>query len=215
MKFTSAEEMEAENLRTCQGTNVIGFIENFKMGDVGVKVTDLALADLEALLQQYGPWSEEDARALFKQILAGISTIHSRFMIHRDLKLGNIFMSHEGKISIADLGSACPQSRNLTTRTCMYSLLLASATITLIFDCEGTYLYAAPELLPRSTDAYGARVDLWSTGVCVYRILTNEYPFMGASENALFHHIRTGYFHKGASFLNSRPPPSCVVDGTL
>ena len=47
---------------------------------------------------------EEVAKYFFKQIISGIQYIHSKNIIHRDIKLDNLLLDGDGKIKIADFG---------------------------------------------------------------------------------------------------------------
>ncbi|XP_030355964.1 interferon-induced, double-stranded RNA-activated protein kinase isoform X11 [Strigops habroptila] len=91
------------------------------------------------------------AQTKFLQILKGVEYIHSKDLIHRDLKPQNIFISHEDKIKIGDFGLVTSVAReNLTENT-------------------GTKSYMAPEQFGHK---YGKEVDIYALGLIWFEILS-------------------------------------------
>lgn len=62
--------------------------------------------DLSAYLLKNPELAFETKLSMFVDILAGIAVLHTRFVIHRDLKLKNIFVNEYGRCLIGDLGVA-------------------------------------------------------------------------------------------------------------
>lgn len=60
--------------------------------------------------------SEPEARYLFQQIMLAITYLHYQKVIHRDLKLGNIFINDEMNLKIGDFGLATVCERHTTKR---------------------------------------------------------------------------------------------------
>jgi len=95
--------------------------------------------------------SIEDKKIICKEIIDGIKFIHNNNIIHRDLKLTNIFIDFNNKIKIGDFG-------------------LASNIYDLNFDEVGTYGYIAPEIINGKN--YDYKVDLYSLGVILLEIFS-------------------------------------------
>lgn len=92
----------------------------------------------------------EHLKSLSEQMLAGLAYLHSKAIIHRDLKASNILITAHGELKLADFGLARFYHKR---RQADYT----NRVITL--------WYRPPELLLGAT-VYGPEVDLWSAG-CV------------------------------------------------
>ncbi|BFZ04092.1 hypothetical protein BsWGS_07131 [Bradybaena similaris] len=103
--------------------------------------------------------TEPEARYFVKQIIEACQYLHNNRVIHRDLKLGNLFLNDEMEIKIGDFG--------LATR--------------LDYDGErkktlcGTPNYIAPEVLGKKGHSY--EVDVWSLGCILFTLLVGKPPF--------------------------------------
>lgn len=127
---------------------------------------------------------ENEAKIVFSQFAASLKYIHSKNVCHRDLKLTNILIekfpnrlySKEKdddtyyRIKMIDFGFACFSNRKFRTYC-------------------GTPSYMAPELVSRiSYD--GIQVDIWASGVILYKILTGGYPFGSEKDKELERRIK-------------------------
>lgn len=134
---------------------------------------------LDAVLEN-GHYSEADARSCFLQIIKAIRYLHSRGIVHRDLKLENLLLVRKKDIShikIADFGLA--------------RRYMGAAAMTTI--C-GTPQYVAPEIIKGGPARYGPECDLWSAGIILFILLGGYPPFYDESEPRLFEKIRKGRF---------------------
>lgn len=104
--------------------------------------------------------TEPEARYFLSQLVSGMSYLHANLIIHRDLKLGNLFIDDKMCIKIGDFGLATklafPTERKRTV-------------------C-GTPNYIAPEIL-EGKDGHSFEVDVWSIGVIIYTMITGRPPF--------------------------------------
>ena len=111
-----------------------------------------------------GVFSEPEAAYLTKQVLEGVAYLHSKGIVHRDLKLENILLADntaKTTIKIADFGLS----------------KVFSASTTLSTVC-GSPLYMAPELLTVEQQGdYSPAVDVWSVGVVLFILLAGYSPF--------------------------------------
>lgn len=124
--------------------------------------TDLAevIQDSDIIL------TASDIKAYMKMLLEGVKFLHENWVIHRDLKPGNLLISNKGDLKIGDFGGA----RNYGTPDRKFT------------PQSITRHYRAPELLYGS-DLYGPSVDIWSIG-CIFAELMLRVPYF-AGDNEL------------------------------
>lgn len=111
---------------------------------------------------------ERDACRLFAQLISGVSYLHSKKVIHRDLKLENLLLDRGRNIIITDFGFANRFEHRLDD-------LMATSC--------GSPCYAAPELVISDGLYVGSAVDIWSCGVILYAMLAGYLPFDDDPQN--------------------------------
>ncbi|ETL79390.1 STE/STE11 protein kinase [Phytophthora nicotianae] len=122
--------------------------------------------------------NERVVRRFTHQLLSGVAYLHSKNIIHHDIKPANILVDQNGVVKIADFGS---------------SRLINSATIPngSMLSLHGTPNYMAPEVIKQSTGR-SRKADIWSLGCTVLRLLTGG-PLWGDrrfdSQAALLYYI--------------------------
>ncbi|XP_036307531.1 mitogen-activated protein kinase kinase kinase 3 isoform X6 [Pipistrellus kuhlii] len=113
-------------------------------------------------LKAYGALTESVTRKYTRQILEGMSYLHSNMIVHRDIKGANILRDSAGNVKLGDFGA----SKRLQT-ICMSGPGMRSVT--------GTPYWMSPEVI--SGEGYGRKADVWSLGCTVVEMLTEKPPW--------------------------------------
>ncbi|XP_054882487.1 mitogen-activated protein kinase kinase kinase 2 isoform X1 [Poeciliopsis prolifica] len=113
-------------------------------------------------LKAYGALTENVTRRYTRQILEGVSYLHSNMIVHRDIKGANILRDSVGNVKLGDFGA----SRRLQT-ICLSGTGIKSVT--------GTPYWMSPEVI--SGEGYGRKADIWSVGCTVVEMLTQRPPW--------------------------------------
>lgn len=127
---------------------------------------------LEQMLRKQGPLPFETALRVMMQMLDGLQHAHTRNILHRDIKAGNIMITHEGTVKLMDFGIARLQGSSRLTRT---------------DRVVGTLEYMAPELLNNQEPT--VQSDLYACGVLLFEMLTGKTPFHSQTEPSLINQI--------------------------
>lgn len=96
--------------------------------------------------------TEPEVRYYMWQLLDGVRYMHRRGYIHRDIKLGNLFLDHKMHMKIGDFGLAATIEHDGERKKTI---------------C-GTPNYIAPEILFDTKNGHSFEVDIWSLGVVMY-----------------------------------------------
>ena len=123
--------------------------------------------DLTHWISCAGPSNEPFQRSIphfSLQLVAAIEFIHTEGVLHADLKPDNLLMTQNGRLKLADFGSAIL----LATRRSATTLL-------------GTIDYASPELI-RGSQELSVAVDLWSLGCILHAMWIGRSPFHADSD---------------------------------
>ncbi|CAN6458632.1 unnamed protein product [Victoria cruziana] len=120
----------------------------------------LSGGSIHKLLQEYGQFKEPVIRNYTAQILSGLSYLHKRNTVHRDIKGANILVDPNGVIKLADFGMA----KHIN---CCSSPL----------SFKGSPYWMAPEVI-MNTNGYNWAVDIWSLGCTVLEMATSKPPWI-------------------------------------
>jgi Protein kinase domain len=165
--------LEPALLSTLDHPGIVGIEDYFVRGD------DLVLAlefiegdDLKSLLERGDTFDQAEVRELLAQLASALAEAHSRNVIHRDIKPGNVLVQRDGgrlRFVLTDFGIG-RKAEGIQVKK----------------HTGGTFSFMAPEQLrgrpcPQS--------DLWALGVVAYRLLTGRMPFPGPTLGELSHQI--------------------------
>ena len=137
----------------------------------------------QSLRQDPGRRSLELRKLLrrFTDVCNAIEYAHSRGVLHRDIKPGNVIVGKHGETLVVDWGLAKPMGRSEVgsgERTLRPSAASGSAQ-TLPGLAMGTPAYMSPEQAEGDLPRLGPRSDVYSLGATLYCLLTGQAPFGG------------------------------------
>lgn len=121
------------------------------------------------MLVNYGPLGESLIQNFVRQILQGLSYLHSRDIIHRDIKGANILVDNKGTVKISDFG--------ISKRVEASSLLSSSSSSKKAaqrVSLQGSVFWMAPEVVRQT--AYTRKADIWSLGCLIVEMYTGSHP---------------------------------------
>ncbi|XP_068002471.1 serine/threonine-protein kinase Nek11 [Melanerpes formicivorus] len=164
---TVEANLEAELLSRLEHPAILKFHTSFLERDSFCIVTEYCEGgDLDSKIQEYKEsgkmFTQKQILDWFIQLLLGVSYMHERRILHRDLKAKNIFIKNN-LLKIGDFGVSC--------------LLLGSCDLATTFT--GTPYYMSPEALKHQ--GYNTKSDIWSLGCILYELCCLSHAFTGHS----------------------------------
>lgn len=117
-----------------------------------------------------GAMGEDAGRFFLHQMLDSVEFMHTRRVVHRDLKLENILIDDNLNLKLADFGFACYKN------------------IDALKSYRGTMTYMAPEI-KEGKQYKGTNVDMFSIGVILFIIVQGIFPFKEARKEEYFYNL--------------------------
>eukprot|EP00510_Aplanochytrium_minuta_P000227 CAMPEP_0184019636 /NCGR_PEP_ID=MMETSP0954-20121128/8867_1 /TAXON_ID=627963 /ORGANISM="Aplanochytrium sp, Strain PBS07" /LENGTH=396 /DNA_ID=CAMNT_0026301335 /DNA_START=57 /DNA_END=1247 /DNA_ORIENTATION=- len=198
---------EVEMMKAVQGNNfILEYYDSFSMGSFYWIATELAkFGDLRDILQhssilQFNDFDFEDSLPppsqkslpidlivfLMAPIFDAVRYLHSKGIIHRDIKEDNILITEQGTPKLCDFGTAC-QYKGV-------AIPYESGYVT-------TEEYTPPEIVNKKP--YDEKVDVWALGVTMLSLHFCGWPFVYEFNDADSYCTHT-YFSKGFVATNER-----------
>jgi serine/threonine protein kinase/tetratricopeptide (TPR) repeat protein len=186
-------------MRFIRGDSLMHAIERFHAADAAPRDEGQRTLELRDLLGR------------FIDVCQAIEYAHSRGVLHRDLKPGNIILGNFGETLVVDWGLAKPlekveMSADTAERPLRPSSTSGSSAKTRAGVVMGTPQYMSPEQALGRLDLLGPASDVYSLGATLYCLLTGKPPFTDADVATVLHHVQTGQFPPPRQVKPTVPP---------
>ena len=189
-EYESRFRTEARSAARLQHPNIVSVYDSDRDGDVAFLVMEYIHGDdLKHHLDAGERYSLEQSLRMVDDLLSALDYAHRHGIVHRDIKPANLLIEASGRVKLTDFGVARIQDGGDATRT-------QGAMV-------GTLKYMAPEQV--QGQKIDARADLFSAGVLLYQLLTDQRPFDGDNEFAIIQQI-VAQAPRPPSSVNARLP---------
>ncbi|KAA6395874.1 MAG: putative Serine/threonine-protein kinase Nek3 [Streblomastix strix] len=170
---------EALTMQKLSSRYTVRLIWAFEDRDDLYMITDYCeLGDLKKVIKDLQILSEEERLnrvwALFAQIIKAVDIMHSLGIIHRDIKPANIFIMEDGTARLGDFG------------------LAKDISVEGFAAVAGTLNYQAAEVWTMKRMTLSS--DVFAVGVCIYEVITGQYPYPAQSQQEMIEKIQKGDF---------------------
>uniref|UniRef100_A0A3P9KTB8 Mitogen-activated protein kinase kinase kinase 3 n=1 Tax=Oryzias latipes TaxID=8090 RepID=A0A3P9KTB8_ORYLA len=164
-KEVNALECEIQLLKNLRHDRIVqyyGCLRDLDQRKLTIFVEFMPGGSIKDQLKAYGALTEKVTRRYTRQILQGVSYLHSNMIVHRDIKGANILRDSSGNVKLGDFGA----SKRIQT-ICMSGTGIKSVT--------GTPYWMSPEVI--NGEGYGRKADVWSVACTVVEMLTQKPPW--------------------------------------
>lgn len=169
---------EVELHRALKHKNVVQFQHFFEDDrNVYIILERCPRKSLVHVLKKRRNLNELEVVFYMRQLVDGVRYIHTQNIIHRDLKLGNMFLTDDMVVKVGDFGLAVRSDSN------------GQKKITIC----GTPNYIAPEVLNK--EGHGFEADVWAMGCIMFAMLVGQPPFETASVKETYSRIAANNYN--------------------
>ncbi|KAH0790755.1 CAMK family protein kinase [Histomonas meleagridis] len=161
---TSGLEREIRLMRVLNHPNIVKLHEVLYRSEIETAYLIMDYADCGSLanaIKTGTNFTEAQIFTIAYQIAQGLNYLHSREIVHQDIKPSNVLLFKNGTAKLSDFGIG-------------HSFQSAE----MVF---GTPAYQAPEYFDEESELDPIKEDVWSLGVTLYEMLTHRLPFIGNS----------------------------------
>lgn len=162
---------EVRFLKQCKHENTIKYKSCYLKEHTAWLVMEYCVGSCSDVLEVHKkPLAEQEIAAVCKGAVRGLIYLHSNDKIHRDVKAGNVLLTEDGVVKLADFGSAS---------------IISPAN-----SFVGTPYWMAPEvILAMDEGQYDGKVDVWSLGITCIELAERKPPLFNMNAMSALYHI--------------------------
>ncbi|XP_018024811.1 serine/threonine-protein kinase Tao isoform X6 [Hyalella azteca] len=162
---------EIKFLRSLRHPNTVNYRGCYLRDNTVWLVMEYCLGSASDIIEVHRqPLREEEISGICEGCLQGLAYLHSLSKIHRDIKAGNVLLTENGTVKLADFGSASINSP-------------ANSFV-------GTPYWMAPEvILAMDEGQYDGKVDVWSLGITCIELAERKPPYFNMNAMSALYHI--------------------------
>ncbi len=170
--FVERFRREAKAAANLNHPNIVGIYDwGQEQGTYYIVMEYVVGRSMADVMRSTGRLSPDRAAEIAADVAEALSSAHNAGLVHRDIKLGNIIVSDDGQVKVADFGIATALARR------------TGDNLTHIGSVMGTATYFSPE--QAQGKALDGRSDLYSLGVVLYEMIVGKPPFTADTSTAV------------------------------
>jgi mitogen-activated protein kinase kinase kinase len=173
--MVAALKREIDLLRDLQHENIVQYLgSNSDADHFNIFLEYVPGGSVAAMLNSYGQLKEPLIRNFVRQILTGLSYLHGRDIIHRDIKGANVLVDNKGNIKISDFGISKRVEASAILQPQKNGGHMHRPSL------QGSVFWMAPEVVRQTS--YTRKADIWSLGCLIVEMFTGTHPFPNCSQ---------------------------------
>ena len=176
--FVERFRREAQAAANLNHPNIVGIYDwGQERGTYYIVMEHVSGRSMADVLRSTGPLQADRAAEITADVAAALGTAHAAGLVHRDVKLGNILVSDDGAVKVADFGIATALAGGTEAGLTQHGSVMGTAT------------YFSPE--QAQGKPVDGRSDLYSLGVVLYEMLAGVPPFQAETPVAVaYKHVQ-------------------------
>ncbi|KAG4305952.1 hypothetical protein PORY_000862 [Pneumocystis oryctolagi] len=160
----NALNIEIETMKDLDHPNIVQYLGYEKTKTtISIFLEYVSGGSIGRCLRKYGKIDQQTIQLFTRQILEGLTYLHSQGILHRDLKTDNILLDINGICKISDFGIS-KKSDDIYNDNVNMSM-------------QGTIFWMAPEVIQNRKQGYSAKIDIWSLGCLVLEMFAGRRPW--------------------------------------